>query len=49
MYIYAKSLNKKYAWAYAYSKDLIMSGAHLSVYGENWKVWTTVLTVTEIK
>jgi hypothetical protein len=49
MYIYAKSLSKKYAWAYAYGKDLIMSGAHLSVYGENWKVWTTVLTVTEIK
>ena len=49
VYITAKSLNKKYAWAYAYGQDLIMAGAHLAVYGENWKVWTTVLTVADVK
>ena len=49
VYITAKSINKKYAWAYNYGNDLIMSGAHIAVYGENWKVWTTVLTVTEVK
>jgi len=47
VYITAKSVSKKYAWAYAYGKDLIMSGAHLAVYGENWKVWAIVLTVKE--
>jgi len=49
VYITAKSLNKKYAWAYAYGQDLIMAGAHLAVYGENWKVWTVVLTVADVK
>lgn len=48
VYITAKSKNKKYAWAYSYGKDLIMAGAHLAVYGENWKVWTVILTVKEI-
>jgi hypothetical protein len=49
VYISATSLNKKYAWAYSYGTDLIMAGAHVAVYGEDWKVWTTVLTVTEVK
>ncbi len=49
VYITARSVNKKYAWAYSYGKDLIMAGAHLAVYGENWKVWTVVLTVKEVQ
>lgn len=49
VYITAKSLDKKYAWAYPYGKDLIMAGAHLALYGENWKLWVTVLTVNEVK
>jgi len=49
VYITAKSLDKKYAWAYPYGKDLIMAGAHLALYGENWKVWVTVLTVSDVK
>jgi hypothetical protein len=49
VYITAKSLDKKYAWAYPYGKDLIMAGAHLALYGENWKLWVTVLTVKDVK
>jgi len=49
VYITAKSLGKEYAWAYSYGKDLVMAGAHLSVYGRNWKVWALVLTVNELK
>lgn len=49
VYIVAKSVDKKYAWAYPYGKDLIMAGAHLALYGNNWKFWVTVVTVKEVK
>jgi len=49
VYISAKSLNKKYTWAYSYGTNLIMAGAHVPVYGENWKVWTTILSVQDVK
>ncbi len=49
VYITAKSMDKKYAWSYQYGRYQIMAGAHVPVYGEDWKVWTTVLKVKEIK
>jgi hypothetical protein len=49
VFITAKSLDKNYAWAYSYGKDQIMAGAHLALYGKNWKLWTIVLTVNETK
>ncbi|MEF3244969.1 MAG: DUF4330 domain-containing protein [Caldisericaceae bacterium] len=49
VYIVAKSVDKKFAWAYSYGKDLIMAGAHLALYGNNWKFWVTVVTVKEVK
>ncbi len=49
VYITAKSINKKAAWAYPYGTDLILSGAHLAIYGDNWKFWAVILTVKDIK
>ncbi len=49
VYITAKSLDKKYAWSYQYGRYQIMAGAHVPVYGEDWKVWTTVIKVKEVK
>lgn len=49
VYITAKSLNKKYAWAYPFGTDLILAGAHVAIYGDNWKVWTTILSVQDVK
>jgi len=49
VYITAKSLDKKYIWAYPYGKDFIMAGVHVGIYGENWKLWVTVLTVKDVK
>jgi len=49
VYITAKSLDKKYIWAYPYGKDFIMAGAHVGIYGENWKLWVTILTVKDLK
>jgi hypothetical protein len=47
--ITAKSINKKYAWAYPYGTDLILSGAHIAVYGDNWKIWSLILSVQDVK
>lgn len=50
VYIKATSINKKASWAYLYgTSDLILSGAHLAIYGENWKIWGVILSVKEIK
>ncbi|MGB9694993.1 MAG: DUF4330 family protein [Caldisericaceae bacterium] len=47
--ITAKSINKKYAWAYPYGTDLILSGAHVAIYGDNWKIWSVILSVKDVK
>lgn len=49
VYITSRSINKKAAWAYPYETDLILSGAHLAIYGENWKIWSVILSVRDVK
>ncbi len=49
VYITAKSVNKKYAWAYPYGTDLILAGAHVAIYGDNWKIWTVITSVKDVK
>ncbi|MDO9100559.1 MAG: DUF4330 family protein [Caldisericota bacterium] len=46
--ITAQSIGPKVAWAYLYGRDKILAGANLALYGDNWKVWTRALTVTNL-
>lgn len=46
--ITAQSVDVKVAWAYIYGRDKILGGANVAIYGENWKVWTRILTVHDL-
>jgi hypothetical protein len=43
--ITAESVDARVAWAYIYGRDKILAGANVAIYGDNWKVWTRILTV----
>jgi hypothetical protein len=47
--ITAESVDKRVAWAYIYGRDKILAGANVAIYGDNWKVWTRILTVEAIQ
>lgn len=46
--ITAQSIDRKVSWAYIYGRDKILAGANVAIYGDLWKVWTRILTVTEL-
>ena len=47
--ITAESVDTRIAWAYIYGRDKILAGANVAIYGDNWKVWTRILTVEAIQ
>ncbi|MHB8071289.1 MAG: DUF4330 family protein [Candidatus Cryosericum sp.] len=46
--ITAQSVDVKVAWSYMYGRDKILAGANVAIYGDNWKVWTRILTVHDL-
>jgi hypothetical protein len=46
--ITAQSIDAKVAWSYIYGRDKILAGANVAIYGDTWKVWTRILTVSDL-